>query len=169
MAESITGGVSNMLLKPVAIMLVGFVLGYAQQSSVDPSLPETLTELERQMILKERSPKSQVEAALKVSEARVANALKLAHESQYKAAALELDVFSSLVVYADAYTRKTLSHQTKDRNNCLKRIEQTIFKQTRNLEAVLRDLPVESREVIEPQIGEVKKVRLRAINDLLGS
>ncbi|MCI0524992.1 MAG: hypothetical protein L0Y75_06980, partial [Acidobacteria bacterium] len=110
-----------------------------------------------------------VEAALKVSETRVANALKLAQESQSKAAVLELDVFSSLVVYADAYTRKTLSHQTKDRNHCLKRIEQTIFKQTRNLDAVLRDLPVESREVIEPQIGEVKKVRLRAINDLVGS
>lgn len=158
-----------MLSKPIAVLLLGFVLGYAQQSSVDPSLPETLTETEKQTILKERNPKSHVKAALKVSEARVTNALKLAQESQYKAAALELDVFSSLVVYADTYSRKTLSHRTKDRNNCLKRIEQTIFKQTRNLEAVLSDLPLESREVIEPQIGEVKKVRLRAINDLLGS
>lgn len=158
-----------MLSKTIAILLLGFVLSYAQQPSVDPSLPDGLSETEKQIILKERGPKSHVEAALKVSEARVVNALRLAQENQYKAAASELNVFSSLVVYADTYTRKTLSHQTKDRNNCLKRIEQTIFKQTRNLEAVLRDLPVESREVIEPQIGEVKKVRLRAINDLLGS
>lgn len=158
-----------MLSKPIAILLLGLALSYARQSSVDPALPDGLSETEKQMILKERGPKSHVEAALKVSETRVANALKLAQESQSKAAVLELDVFSSLVVYADAYTRKTLSHQTKDRNHCLKRIEQTIFKQTRNLDAVLRDLPVESREVIEPQIGEVKKVRLRAINDLVGS
>jgi hypothetical protein len=158
-----------MLTKPIAVLLLGFVLGYAEQSSGAPALPDGLSEAEKQTILKERGPKPHVEAALKVSEARVANALKLAQESQYKAAALELDVFSSLVIYADAYARKTLGHKTKDRNHCLKRIEQTIFKQTRNLDAVMRDLPLEAREVIEPQISEVKKVRLRAINDLVGS
>jgi hypothetical protein len=33
---------------------------------------------------------------------------------------------------------------------------------------VLRELPVDYREMVEPKIDGVKKIRLRAINDLLG-
>jgi hypothetical protein len=157
-----------MLSKAIIILLLGFIPGYAQQPSADLSLPEGLSETEKQMILRERNPKPHVEAALKAAETRVANALRLTQENRSNAAALELAVFSSLVVYADAYTRKLPNTNTKDRNHCLKRIEQTIFKQTRNLDTIMRELPLESREVIEPRISEVKKVRLRAINDLLG-
>ena len=157
-----------MLAKPIFLLLLSLGLGYAQQPS-GPSLPDGLSETEEQTILKERNPKPHVERSLKIAESHLENALKLAQGSQSNRAAQEVDVFSSLIVYADAYTRKLHGDQNKDRNHCLKRIEQTIFKQTRNLDAVLRDLPVESREVIGPQIGEVKKVRLRAINDLLGS
>jgi hypothetical protein len=156
-----------MLSKPIFILLLGLVLGYVQPQA-GPSLPDGLSETEEQMILREQSPKPHVEKALKVAETRVTSALKLAQQSRYNPAAQEVDVFSSLIVYADAYTRRLPNNQSKDRNHCLKRIEQTVFKQTRTIEAIMRELPVEAREALEPGISEVKKIRLRAINDLLG-
>jgi len=154
--------------KPIFILLLSFVLCHAQQQADDPPLPEMLGEIERQMILKERNPKPHVEAALKIAEFRIKNASQLALESQFQTAMQELGAFLKLVIYADTYTRKLPIKKNKDRNHCLKQIEQAIFKQTRNLEAATRALPLEAREAVETQIGEVKKIRLRAINDLLG-
>ena len=97
-----------------------------------------------------------------------ASAVKFAEQSQYKSAAQDVDAYAALIVYADAYTRKLPASQIKDRNNCLKKIEQAIFKQTRAVDAVLRQFPVDYREGVEPKIDQVKKIRLRAVNDLLG-
>jgi hypothetical protein len=161
-----------MTLKPMLTMLVGVVLGWGQPQvggqSLPGQVPEMLNEVEKQAILKERDPKPHVESALKVAEARIKNSLLLAQDSQIGAAAQDLDAFLALIVYADAYARKTLASKNKDRNHCLKRIEQAVFKQSRNLVSITRALPLESREAAEVQIGEVKKIRLRAINDLLG-
>jgi len=132
------------------------------------ALPRELTETETQKILGEESPKPRVEATLKISDLRLASALKFVEESQYKSAAQDVDVYAALIVYADAYTRKLPSSQTKDRSNCLKKIEQAIFKQTRTVDAVLRQFPVDYREEVGPKINEVKKIRLRAVDDLLG-
>jgi hypothetical protein len=161
-----------MALKPILTMLVGVALGWGQPQLGDQSLPgqfpEMLNEVEKQSILKERNPKHYVESALKVAEARIKNALLLAQDSQMRAAAQDMDAYLALIVYADSYARKTLASKNKDRNHCLKRIEQAVFKQSRNLDSITRALPLESREAAETQIGEVKKIRLRAINDLLG-
>ncbi len=162
--------------KPICVLLLGSVLGFAQPQAGDPSLrgqspgqlPVMLSEMEKQLILKEQNPKSHVESALKVAETRIQSAFRLAQDSQYRAAAQDLETFLALIVYADAYVRKELASKNKDRNHCLKKIEQTVFKQSRTLEAITRELPLESREAVEPRIGEVKKIRLRAINDLLG-
>ncbi|HKC84673.1 MAG TPA: hypothetical protein VKG02_01790, partial [Blastocatellia bacterium] len=132
------------------------------------ALPRDLTETETQKILKEDSPRTRVDATLRVSDLRLASALKFVEESQYKSAAQDVDVYAALIVYADAYTRKLPASQIKDRNNCLKKIEQTIFKQTRSVDAVLRQFPVDYREGAGPKIDQVKKIRLRAVNDLLG-
>jgi hypothetical protein len=132
------------------------------------SLPQELTETETQKILKENSPKPRVDVTLKISDLRLASALKFAEENQYKSAAQDVDVYAALIIYADAYTRKLPASQTKDRNNCLKKIEQAIFKQTRTVDAVLRQFPVDYREEMGPKIDEVKKIRLRAVDDLLG-
>jgi hypothetical protein len=134
----------------------------------DRYLPEELSETETQAILKEQKPSSHVEATIKVSDSRINNALKLADENQYKAAAQDLDVYAALIRYADDYTRRLPSSQVKDRNRCLKKIEQAIFKQTRTLDAVAREMPLDFREGTERAINDVKKIRLRAINDLLG-
>jgi hypothetical protein len=161
-----------MALKPIFILLVGVVLGCAEPQVGDPSqagpLPGMLNEMEKQSILKERDPKPHVESALKVADARIKNAFQLAQDNQMRAAAQDLGAFLALVVYADTYARKALASKYKDRNHCLKQIEQAVFKQTRNLDSIMRALPMESREATESQIGEVKKIRLRAINDLLG-
>jgi hypothetical protein len=161
-----------MALKPIFTLLFGVFLGCAEPQVGDPSmlgqLPGMLSEMEKQSILKERDPKPHVESALKIAEARIKTAFQLAQENQLSAAAQDLDAFLELIVYADTYTRKALASNNKDRNHCLKRIEQTVFKQSRNLESITRALPLESREAVESQIGEVKKIRLRAINDLLG-
>src|SRR5262249_42925377 len=132
------------------------------------ALPRELTETETQIILKERAPKPHVDATLKVSDTRLASALKLVEEDQYRSAVQDVDVYAALIVYADAYSRKLPESQTKDRNSCLKKIEQSVFKQSRTVDAVLRQFPVDYREGVETKIDQVKKIRLRAINDLLG-
>src|SRR5262245_39910271 len=130
--------------------------------------PRELTETETQKILKEDSPKPRVDVTLRISDMRLASALKFVEESQYKSAAQDVDVYAALIAYADAYTRKLPPSQNKDRNNCLKKIEQAIFKQSRAVDAMLRQFPVDYREGVEPKIDQVKKIRLRAVNDLLG-
>jgi len=44
----------------------------------------------------------------------------------------------------------------------------TIFKQTRTVDAAQRQFPADYREGAEPKIDQVKTIRLRAVNDLLG-
>lgn len=151
----------------VFLALATFAAGQAKKVD-DRALPQQLSESEVQTILKQTNPKSHVETALKVSDLRLASALKNVQANEFKAAIQDVDVFADLVIYADGYTRKLPDAQFKDRNNCLKKIEQTIFKQTRNLEFISREIPFETREPVEEKINQVKKIRLRAINDLLG-
>src|SRR5215510_3608829 len=164
-----------MMWKTILILSLSFIASDPQspqlkmpgESQAD-ALPRELTETETQKILREDGPRPRVDTTLKVSDLRLASALKFVEESQYKSAAQDVDVYAALIVYADAYTRKLPASQIKDRNECLKKIEQAIFKQTRTADAVLRQFPVDYREGVEPKIDQVKKTRLRAINDLLG-
>src|SRR5215813_14080929 len=86
---SIAGKSSDMLPKPIFILLLGFVLGCAQRQAGDLLLPDLLTEAEKQIILKEHSPKPHIESALKVAETRIKNALRLAQENQLLISAQE--------------------------------------------------------------------------------
>lgn len=148
-------------------MFVTFSAGQTKKTD-DRALPRQLSEAEVQAILKQTNPKSHVETALKVSDARLAGAMKSVQAGEYKAAVQDVDVFADLVIYADDYTRKLPDAQLKDRNHCLKKIEQSIFKQTRNLEFISREVPFDEREPVEEKINQVKKIRLQAVNDLLG-
>lgn len=143
-------------------------LEYRAGQGAEPSLPNELTEAESQSITGQSSPKSHVSAAVKVSETRINASYRLVSESNYKSAAGEFDVVAALYRYADNYTRGLGSSKQKDRNNCYKIIEQSIFRNTRTMEAVVRDLPLAYREPAEKSFAEIKKIRLRAINDLLG-
>jgi hypothetical protein len=164
-----------MIWKTILILSLSFTAFDSQspqlrkpgERQVDAPPPE-LTETETQKILQENSPRPRVDVTLKLSDLRLASALKFAEESQYKSAVQDVDAYAALIVYADAYTRKLPSSQNKDRNNCLKKIEQAIFKQTRTVDAMMRQFPVDYREEVEPKIAEVKKIRLRAVDDLLG-
>src|SRR5215471_11959081 len=164
-----------MMWKLILIMSLSFITFDPQSPHLKmpgerqpDAIPRELTETETQKILREDSPRPHVDATLKISDTRLASALKFAEESQYKSAAQDVDVYAALIVYADAYTRKLPSSQIKDRNTCLKKIEQAVFKQTHTVDAVLRQFPVDYREGVEPKIDQVKKIRLRAVNDLLG-
>src|SRR5215813_2662260 len=164
-----------MMWKTILILTLSFIASNSQAPQLKTSgerqadaLPRDLTETETQKILGENSPKPRVDATLKISDLRLASALKFVEESEYKSASQDVDVYAELIVYADAYTRKLPASQTKDRNNCLKKIEQAIFKQTRTVDAVMRQFPVDYREGVGPKIDEVKQIRLRAVNDLLG-
>ena len=164
-----------MLWKPILILLLGFMTSDPQTPQLKmpgerqpDALPQELSETETQKILRENTPRPRVDVTLKVSDTRLTSALKFVEESQYKSAAQDVDVYAALIVYADAYTRKLPASQTKDRNECLKKIEQAIFKQTRTVDTVMRQFPVDYREGVEPKIDQVKQIRLRAINDLLG-
>src|SRR5262247_3046590 len=164
-----------MMWKLILIMSLSFITFDSQSPQLKmpgerqaDALPRELTETETQKILREDSPRPRVDATLKISDLRLASALKFVEESQYKSAAQDVDVYAALIVYADAYTRKLPASQIKDRNNCLKKIEQAIFKQTRTVDALLRHFPVDYREGVEPKIDQVKQTRIRAVNDLLG-
>src|SRR5262249_36052843 len=98
------------------------------------SLPQELTETETQVILKERGTKPRVDATLKVSDAHLASALKSAKEGQYKPSVQDIRLYAGLIVYADAYARKLPDYQIKDRDACLKKIEQAIFKQSQTVD-----------------------------------
>ncbi|MEK7833312.1 MAG: hypothetical protein AAB401_19640 [Acidobacteriota bacterium] len=158
--------------KTIFILLTVFVLASFSMEQTkkadDRALPKQLSENEVQTIIKQTEPKSHVEATLKVSDARMASAVKNVEAGQYQTAVEDVDVYASLIVYADDYTRKLPDAQSKDRNNCLKKLEQAIFKQTRNLDAVSRNLPFDYREPVTEKIGQVGKIRLRAVDDLLG-
>src|SRR5262249_53333524 len=102
-----------MMWKPILILSLCFIAFDMQTRQLKmpgerqaDSPPRELTETEAQAILKERSPKPHVDATLKVSDERLASALKLVEENQYKSAAQDVDVYAGLIVYADAYTRK---------------------------------------------------------------
>jgi len=164
-----------MMWKPILILLLSVITSDPQTPQLKmpgerqpDALPRDLTETETQKILREDSPRPRVDATLKASDLRLASALKFVEENQYKTAAQDVDVYAALIVYADAYTRKLPPSQIKDRDSCLKKIEQAIFKQTRTVDDVLRQFPVDYREGAETKIDQVKKIRLRAVNDLLG-
>ncbi len=164
-----------MIWKPILILSLSFI-AFGQQTPQlktpgerhSDSLPQELTETETQTILKERNPQPHVDATLKVSDARLASAFSLVDQSQYKSAAQDVGVYAALIIYADAYTRKLPDSKIKDRNNCLKKIELAILKQSRTVEAVMREFPVDYRDTLDTKIDQVKQIRLQAINDLLG-
>lgn len=137
-----------------------------QERQPDP--PASLTAAESAEITRQKSPKGRVEAALKVAGLRVGQALLLSQRSEYPAATQQLETFASLIGYADGVTRAIPVEKRNDRENCLKKIEQTIFRQLPRVESIIRDLPLESREASAPFAEQVKRVRLQAINDLLG-
>jgi len=165
----------SMLWNPIFILLLSFFTFEPQTPHLKmpgerqaDSLPRELTETETQSILKENRAKPHVDATLKVSDARLASALKFVEENQYKSATQDVDLYAALIIYADAYTRKLPASQIKDRDSCLKKIEQAIIKQSRTVDGVLRQFPADYRDGVEPKIEQVKKIRLRAINDVLG-
>src|SRR5215510_3260967 len=127
-----------MMWKPILILLLSVIMSDPQTPQLKmpgerqpDALPRDLTETETQKILREDSPRPRVDATLKASDLRLASALKFVEENQYKSAAQDVDVYAALIVYADAFTRKLPPSQIKDRNDCLKKIEQSIFKQSR--------------------------------------
>jgi hypothetical protein len=158
-----------MVIKTIFISLLAFApIITAFHQVRDRPLPEDLSESESQSILKEEKPKGRVDATLKVSDARIDSAFQMIQENQFKAAAQDMDVYTALIRYADDYTRKLPGSRIKDRNHCLKKIEQAIFKKMRTLDLIARGISHDYREPTQRGIDEVKKIRLRAINDLLG-
>lgn len=131
-------------------------------------LPTGLSEMESRAILKEQAPKSHVQAALQVAAQRLTAAAKLTETGGFEPALQALNLYAALYEYADAYARRLPDSAKKDRAKCLKDIEQALFKQNRPLEAVRRELPLELRETTDPLVEDLKRLRLRALNDVIG-
>ena len=132
-----------------------------------PKLPAGLTDVETQLIRKDANPKSHVEAVVRVAEARLAQAFKQATDNS-DAALKDLEVYGALLTYGDDYARQS-NLPIKERNKILKVLEQSIFKQQRNLEGTRQQLPLEAREQTEKLVATLKHIRLRAIDDVLGN
>lgn len=133
-----------------------------------PPLPASLTELESAAIRRERGVKSRVEAALKLADTRLGNALTQSQQSQYQVATQHLIVHTALIVFADQSARALPPQKQNDRDHCLKKLEQAIFRQNTRLETIIRELPFDYQESSRPLVEQVRKTRLQAINDLLG-
>ena len=155
-------------LRPIflLLLLLAFQVVSAQQTGV--RLPTELSEEESQQITREGKAKSHVEAAFRVSIARLMQALEFARGSQYKESAQNLDLYAELIVYADSYARRSTTDRSKDRMACLKTIEQQIFKQNMTLDSVIKELPDSFHDTGERVTATVKRIRLRAVDDLLG-
>jgi hypothetical protein len=155
-------------LRPISLLLLllAFQVVSAQQTGV--RLPTELSEEESQQITREGKAKSHVEAAFRVSVARLTQALEFARGSQYKESAQNLDLYAELISYADSYARRSTSERSKERMACLKTIEQQIFKQNMTLDSVVRELPDSLHDTGERVTATVKRIRLRAVDDLLG-
>ncbi|NBO63393.1 MAG: hypothetical protein EBU88_00820 [Acidobacteria bacterium] len=144
------------------------VVGSAPVPLPQPAIPAGLTPPEVNSIQRHRNPKSMVAEALKIAELRLINVLDNARNGRYKLAVDELAVYAALVSYADGVTRAIPSQKRSDREGCLKRIEQALFRQSPRLENVTRELPFDLRDPAASVADLVKRIRLRAINDLLG-
>lgn len=150
----------------VCSLMLAPVVGWPQGDTL--KLPEGLSETESRMVLKEQGAKDHVEAALKLAELKLAEANKIAEDGNYELAVKGFNLYVALVSYGDAYARRLPTIATKERSKCLKVIEQAIFKQQRPVEALRRDVPYNLREATEPQVEALKRIRLRAIDDMLG-
>ncbi len=137
------------------------------QTPEAPKLPAGLTDAETQLIRKDANPKGQVEAVVRVAEARLAQAFKQATDNS-DAALKDLELYGALMTYGDSHARQ-LNLPVKERHKILKVLEQSIFKQQRNLEGTRQQLPVEVREQTEKLVEAIKRIRLGAINDVLGN
>lgn len=150
--------ISMLLLAPVTV----------RPQSDAPKLPEALSEAESRLILKEQGVKAHIVAALKLAEVKLAEANNIVQAGGYELAVKNLHLFAALVAYGDAYTRRLPATEHKERNKCLKLIEQFIFKQQRPVEIVRRDLPFNYREETNALVETLKRIRLRALDDVLG-
>jgi hypothetical protein len=130
--------------------------------------PTGLSEKEIATLQRATSPRAHVEAVLKISAQRMSEALSLARVNRYQEAREQLSLFVSLIGYADQYTRALPPARRKDRDQNLKRLEQAIFRQNNPLDTLLSDFPYQLREESQPGVDQVRRIRLRAINDLLG-
>ena len=133
-----------------------------------PILPATLTPLEAGTIERHQSPKSRVEECLKVASIRLVSAVDNAGKGLYQAAAEQIVVYAALIRYADQVTRGIPSQKRNDRESCLKKVEQAIFRQGPRLDAIAREMPIDYRDSAVTLLEQVKRTRLQAINDLLG-
>ena len=114
-----------MLWKPILILMLGFIASYPQTPQLKmpgdrqpDALPRELSETETQKILRENTPRPRVDATLKVSDTRLASALKFAEESQYKSAAQDVDVYTG----ADSLRRRIhaqIAHLTDQGSQCM--------------------------------------------------
>ena len=148
------------------LCVLGSVAFWAQTPEA-PKLPAGLTDAETQLIRKDANPKGHVEAVVRVAEARLASAFKQATDNS-DAALKDLELYGALMTYGDGQARQ-LNLPVKERNKILKVLEQSIFKQQRNLEGTRQQLPVEAREQTEKLVEAMKRIRLSAINDVLGN
>lgn len=150
----------------VCLLMLAPVLGWPQGDTL--KLPEGLSEAESRLVLKEQGAKDRVEAALKLAELKLAEANKIVQDGGYELALKNFNLYVALVSYGDAYARRLSATEAKERSKCLKVIEQAIFKQQRPVEALRRDVPYNLREATDPQVESLKRIRLRAIDDMLG-
>lgn len=133
-----------------------------------PVLPATLTQLEAGAIERHQSPRSRVEECLKVATTRLASAMDSSVRGLYQPAAEQIVVYAALISYADQITRGIPPQKRNERESCLKKIEQAIFRQGPRLEAIIREMPVDYRDMVATRWEQVRRIRLQAINDLLG-
>lgn len=157
-----------MLLGSTIITVASLAMPPLLHQDEGPPLPASLTDQESAAIRRERGAKSRVEVTLRLAETRLGAGLTHSQQSQHQLATQQLIVYTALLTFADQAARAVPAARLKDRDQSLKRIEQAIFRQNPRLEAIIRELPFDYREASLPLVEQVRRIRLQAINDLLG-
>jgi hypothetical protein len=133
-----------------------------------PPLPEDPTPLvdlisaqERAKLSDADSPKEQVEACLKISDAHLEVAYTAAKDGDHRQSERELDIYNKAMAEAG----RVAFSQPKGRRSLAKKIEQRLYKHIKTLETIVRVFPLERIGFAEHAFKRAKQLRVQALNE----
>lgn len=147
--------------------------GVAATAAPDPAItgqpvvPASLTDTERQTILKENDAKDRVEVCMKLSANRLTLVVEAVKREDFENAAKAIGVYESLLCYTNTFAT-TIEIKSKKRDNLYRIIETGLRKQMPSLEWVSREMPECHEQCACRALSRAKEIRRVALNAMFG-
>lgn len=132
-----------------------------------PEVPGSLTDTERQTILKENDAKDRVEVCMKISANRLTLVVEAMKREEFESAAKAIGVYESLLCYTNTFAT-TAEVKSKKRDNLYRIIETGLRKQMPSLEWVSREMPECHEHCACRALSRAKEIRRVALNAMFG-